>query len=115
MLAFCYSNLIHKNKFEITYPEKEQIVDAVSICKTVVSELSTQKWEREEYKLEMLLAAEGIIVIAELFAKLAGYELKRISDTDHWLKEYRKNWLKSNKESELSEIEKMFITLEETI
>lgn len=112
MLAFCYSNLIYKNKVDITYPEKQQIEDAISICKTVMTELSGQKWDREEYRTEMLLVAEGIIVIAELFAKLAGYDMQRISDTDHWLKEYRKTWLKSNKESELSEIEKMFIALE---
>ena len=112
MLLFCYSNLIHKNKFDITYPEKEQIEEAVSLCKTVIAELTGQKWVREEYRTEMLLAAEGIIVMAELFAKLAGYEIKRISDTDHWLKEYRKNWLKSNKESELSDIVNIFISLD---
>lgn len=112
MLAFCYSNFIHENKFDITYPSEKQIEEAISICTTIMTELSAQNWEREEYKAEMLLSAEGFIVIAELFAKLAGYKIKLVSNTERWLKEYRKSWLRANKESELSEIEKMFITLE---
>jgi len=113
MLAHCYSNLTHEDKFNIVYPEKHQIEAAVLLCKTVISELTEQKWEKDEYREEMLLAAEGIIVIAELFAKCAGYNIERIADTSLWLKKYRQRWLKSNKESELCEIEKMFISLEE--
>ena len=53
------------------------------------------------------------MVIAELFAKLAGYQVERYSDTKQWLKKYREKWVQKNKESELHEIEKMFLTLEE--
>lgn len=111
-LLFCYSNLIYENKFEVTYPEKQEIENAISICKTVMDELSAQSWKKDEYRKEMLLAAEGIVVIAEIYAKLAGYEIKRISNTENWLKNYRRKWLESNKESQLSDIEKIFITLE---
>lgn len=111
-LASCYSNIIHKEKMDIKFPEKEHIEEAVSICRTVLEELSKQKWSREEYQVEMMLSAEGIMVMAELFAKLAGYKIERTSDTENWLKKYRSRWLEVNKESELSEIEKMFLTLE---
>ena len=60
----------------------------------------------------MILCAESLIVIAEIFAKISGNPRKRISDTAEWLKRYRESWLQSNKESELGEIEKMFTAYE---
>ncbi len=111
--AWCYSNLKYEEKYIIEYPSKDDLMQTVSICQNVIDDLAEQKWERDEYRTEMLLAAEGITVIAELYAKLAGYNIARVSDTTHWLNEYRKSWLKYNKESELSEIENMFVFLEE--
>lgn len=111
-LAHYYSNLMHSDKINVSFPEKEQIEETVALCKTLIDELSEQKWGRDNYREEMILASEGVIVMAELFAKLAGYDIKRISDTSLWLNKYHQSWLESNKESELCEIEKMFLTLE---
>lgn len=112
MLVFCYSNLIYKNKFEIAYPTQQEIEEAITISQAVIDDLENQQWKKDEYRTEMLLAAEGIIVIAELFAKLAGYEIQRISKTEIWLRKFRDSWLKFNKESELEEVEKIFVTIE---
>ena len=113
MLTYCYSNCIYEKKFAIRYPAAEDVVSAQLICKEVKEKLSGESWERDEYRQELLIAAEGIMVIAELFAKLAGYQVERYSDTKQWLKKYREKWVQKNKESELHEIEKMFLTLEE--
>lgn len=111
-LTFLYSNLIYDKKFEFEYPSMDDIEYSVSVAQSVVKELSGQIWEREEYRSEMLIAAEGITVMAELFGKFAQYRIERVSDTKEWLKKYRESWVKYNKESELCEIEKMFVFLE---
>lgn len=111
-LAFCYSNQIHENKVDITYPPQEDVEEAVSISSGVLSKLSAEKWERDNYRCEILISAEGIIVLAELLAKLAGYKIARVSDTKEWLSKFRERWMLSNKESELYRLEKMFTTLE---
>lgn len=61
---------------------------------------------------EMLIAAEGIAVMAELFAKAADYDIKRYTDTGKWLGKYSRKWLEKNKPSELCEIEKVFRGME---
>lgn len=111
-LVHIYSNFIYDNKFNVRVIEKADIESAISDCCRVIDELSGQSWERDNYRAEMLLAAEGILVMAELYAKLQGESRSRISDTSAWLKKYRESWLKYNKESELSEIEKFFTYLE---
>lgn len=112
MLAKCFSNCIYEKKFEITYPEKEDILWVKEIYTRVVNKLDKQTWERDEYRQEMLLAAEGLLVMAELFAKFAGYKMERLSDTGKWLEKYSEKWMQKNKASELFRIQEMFITLE---
>ncbi len=108
-----YSNLCYGSDFEYQYPEEEAVKSAVGTCLKVIDGVKSQTWEKEEYRREMLIAAEGIIVMAELLAKLAGYKIERVSDTFSWLKALRESWLISNKESELREIEKMFNYVEQ--
>ena len=109
-----YSNLLHKYEVPWSkYPSEEDLRAAASETKTIVEELSQQKWERDEFRLEMLLAAEGTAVIAELMLKHMGFSVERWTDTEKWLKKYREQWLKRNKESELFRIEELFRHLEE--
>lgn len=58
----------------------------------------------DEYRQEMLIAAEGICVMAELSAKLAGYEIEPVTDARAWLDKYSDSWLRKNKPSELYRI-----------
>ncbi|MBQ4526459.1 MAG: hypothetical protein II998_00140 [Clostridia bacterium] len=51
------------------------------------------------------------IIMAENIAVLAGYDVNIESDTVAWVKKHRKAWLEQNKESELGEIEKVFLTI----
>ena len=70
--------------------------------------LEREKWDSDEYRQEMLLAAEGICVMAELYAKLEGIAVTRMTNTEEWLKKYRTKWMQKNKESELCNIEELF-------
>lgn len=112
ILVYIYSNCIYENNFEISYPAKEDLLNAQSTCKNIVEKLDKVEWECDEYRQEIMIAAEGIMVMAELFAKFADYEIERYTDTEQWLKKYRIKWVEKNKESELCEIEKMFRTFE---
>ena len=77
--------------------------------------LCGESWRNDEYRQELLLAAEGICVMAELSAKLAGYELERVSSTEEWLCKYRQKWLEKNKASEVYRIEEMFLYYEQEV
>ena len=109
----CYSNILVKKKTPITFPSLDTVKKIQSTCQQVMQELSDQIWQQDEFRKEMLLSAEGIIVIAELLAKVAGYPLTRISDTKAWLERYCENWLRKNKKSELPEVQRIYLTLEE--
>lgn len=70
--------------------------------------LACEHWKNDDYRTEMLIAAEGICVMAEVSAKLAGYHTKRVTDTERWLEQYSDSWLRKNKPSELHRIREMF-------
>ncbi len=110
-----YSNCIFPGR-EIRwtqYPSIEGAHEAAVKSKELYDELSAQKWERDEYRIELLSALEGTGVIAELFVKhMTGTEPERWTNTEEWLKKYRKLWLEKNKESELFRIEEFFRSVE---
>lgn len=106
-----YSNCIFPGR-EIRwtqYPSVDDVREAAKKAKELYDELSTQKWERDEYRIELLSALYGTGVIAELFEKhMTGTEPERWTNTEEWLKKYRELWVKKNKESELFRIEEFF-------
>ena len=72
-------------------------------CLELQEQLSAP-WPRDNYRLEILNAAEAICLVAELTAKFGGTPVKRITDTEKWIADYEENWRRTNKESELSEM-----------
>lgn len=89
---------------EVTWIQKRYL--------NIKENLSKEHWEQDEYRKEMLIAAEGICVMAELTAALAGYEAgkekKRVTNTEHWMEAYSESWMRKNKSSELYRIREMF-------
>lgn len=65
-------------------------------------------WEREDFRREFLCAAEGICLMAELYAKADGMEVNQLVDGDKWMADYAANWRRTNKESELRDILELF-------
>ena len=110
-----YSNMLYENKIECEIPCKETLSDCHKRCIDLISKLQSEHWGNDIYREEMLIAAEGVLVMTELFAGITGYHMPRCTNTRNWLMKYRNMWLSKNKESELCEIEKMFITIEDSL
>ena len=109
-----YSNLLNKLEFPWSkYPAAEDVLAAAAEAKPLIEELSQQKWDRDEFRQELISALEGTAIMAELFAKHMGLKPKRWTDTEKWLEKYRALWLRRNKESELFRIEEIFRHMEE--
>ena len=86
-----------------------ETVTAVQNAYTLLAaQLKAQVWTLDAYRQELLLCLEGLCVMAELWGKLSGLSVERITDTQSWLAGYRASWLARNKESELSRIEEVF-------
>ena len=112
-LANAYNNTLFEKKRLFYPPTFDMVKHIQKTCKQVMDELSGQSWKQDEFRKQMILAAEGIIVIAELIGKVAGYPVERITDTKKWLDIYSEEWLKKNKRSELTETQHMYLTLDE--
>ena len=111
----CYSNHIYKKRFAVNIPDINTLIEIQKECDEFIAELSSVVWTEDEYRKEMLIAAEGIEVMAELLSKENGNPIERHTDTGKWLEKYRKRWLLKNKESELREIERVFITMDKCL
>lgn len=112
-LIWSYSKMTMNTQIhEYELPTLAEIENSIKACQGVIAELKTQTWEIDKYRTEFILAAEGIIVVAEMLAKFAGYPHERVSDTAEFLKHYRESWIVSNKESELYRLEKLFCELD---
>lgn len=74
----------------------------------IQKKLSAEKWTLDEYRQELLIAAEAVCLTAELMATYEGKDVNRLTDTEAWLKKFRAKWTAKNKESELYRIEDFF-------
>ncbi len=111
--AKCYGNVISNSEVykDIQIVSEKDVLETLEESFNIIRELKNDEWQ-DEYKEQILLSAEGVAVMAELMALYAGYSVVRKTNTEKWLQKYREKWLEANKESELSEIEKLFYTLE---
>lgn len=109
-IHFCnaYHNARYQTDVATTYIQKEEVVKIQALYTQFKNELSSLTWEKDEYRKEMLMVAEGVCVTTELFAKLSNVEAERLTNTQEWLKKHREFWLANNKESELCHLEEMF-------
>lgn len=100
-----------RSRFGITDWEKKNLpIDLAKVqadYQAIVEELASQSWKNDEYRQEMLIAAEGVCVVAELIEKMRGNDPKRITDTHRWLEKYKAKWLEKNQASELYRIEEL--------
>lgn len=113
-LVKSYWNIVNEETiYEVEFLPEEELIKVVDDSFEILKSVGKCEWENIRYKNQILLVAEGLAVMAELLAKLAGYKIHRRTDTNKWLKKYKTAWLEDNKESELREIEKMFLYLEQ--
>ena len=101
-----------KHRYNVVTPDHEdKVIDLPKIQKAYLEfaeEFSSQSWKNDEFRQEMLIAAEGACVIAEMQEKLEGKKPERITNTDAWLGKFREKWLQKNKKNELHLIEELF-------
>lgn len=97
--------------FEANVSE-EAMLAVQKLYKELYPEIEAQDWTHEDFKAEMLLALEGLCVLAELGAKVAEIDCTRLTDTKAFLARYREKWLAKNKISELGRIEDIFLYME---
>ena len=88
---------------------REMTKAGIADCKKALTE---QSWSYEEAREEMLIAMEGICMMAELAAKVKGIPVERMTDTKEWIEKYSKKWEQKNKPCELSRITEMFAYLD---
>lgn len=107
---FCQNYFAHRyeNGEGMEFISEDEVKLIQKGYQEIAERLSDQKWEYDEYRQELLIAAEGVCVMAELSAKMAGYKVALITDTKVWLERYREKWLAKNKPSELYRIVEMF-------
>jgi len=106
---FCRVYFYHRYGYESD--KTESVPDLIAVQNAyaeLAKSLSGEKWTNDEYRQELLLAAEGICVIAELWKKLLGYPVSRLTDTRQWLHKYSEKWLQKNQPNELYRIQEMF-------
>lgn len=89
----------------------EQIKFIQDEYKAITAELAKQQWRNDEIREELLICVEGICVIAELTAKMAGQKITPLLDVTEWFDKFKEKWLAKNKIGELGEIEKIFAYL----
>ena len=112
-LAKSYWNDLKGQIYDVSFKSEQDLINSVNECFSVIETAENSEWGEARYKNQIILAAEGYAVIAELLAKQAGYSVHRRTDADKWVEKYKAAWLEDNKESELREIEKMFSYLEQ--
>ena len=106
---FCRTYFYHRYQDESDQKYDEPDLAAAQTGYTQLAEkLSAEKWINDEYRQEMLLAAEGICVMAELWEKLLGHPVNRLTDTRQWLEKYSEKWLQKNQKDELFRICEIF-------
>lgn len=86
---------------------KEDLLAIQSLLPELRQRLSGT-WEKDEFRREFLCAAEGICLMAELYGKLEGMDVKPLVDPDKWQADYAANWRRTNKEKELGNILELF-------
>lgn len=106
-LVEAYSDLIHTEKVNPELPTCDEITAAISKSTAIVAELKEQKWEKDIYRNEIIIAAEAVIVMCQLFAKLSRFDIDEVVSVPEWLEKFKSSWLKSNKPSELEKIVSM--------
>ena len=102
-------------RYHTHYAEKSIVCDRSDLkkdCKVLIDELKFRSWQNDEYRQEMILAAEAVCLMAQMEEKMQGRCGEKIVDTQMWLKAFREKWLQKNKPSELYRIVDVFTYLD---
>ncbi len=88
--------------------KKEKLLSTQKTCQDLVERIKKDKWEKGEYKSQMILVAKGICLLQEYGFAMSGEKLNKIIDGKKWFDEYKEFWLSKNKPSELFRFEQIY-------
>jgi len=92
---------------------KADISEIQQKCMELSERLSNEQRIPKEYKEEMLIASDGICLLAELSAVMSGKAVDRSVCVDKWIEKFSDKWISKNKKSELDRITDMFAYINE--
>lgn len=107
--AFCQHICAARGWMAVTPDISLSVEDLTSLQKdaqAIVAQLQTT-WKNDHYRRELLLAAQGTCLTAELVAMQEGITVERTVDVEEWLTAYSERWLENNKPSELWRIQEL--------
>lgn len=100
-----YVDYRYGEKCDFEYaPVSQEGVAEIQKALPVLREKLAGAWELDNYRKEFLSVAEGLCLLAELSAKLAGREVTSLVNADAWMDDFRKSWRAQSKESELENL-----------
>ncbi len=109
---FCAAYFEHRRTGKSSYEITEARIDEITEeYKRIEKLLSEKTWRHDSVRRELLLAAEGTALMAELAGVMAGLKFDRVTDTVAWCDRFSERWLCNNKPSELYRIRDMFLYL----
>lgn len=108
-----------QNYFKTAFPAKKWTKPVIKDCTlddvqaayvALRDRLSAETWELDEYREEMLIAAEAVCVVAELanIFERSKSKTTRLTDTEAWIAKFSEKWLAKNKASELFRVQDFF-------
>lgn len=110
-----YSNFSVKSEMPVGNTPKESLERAEKECDTLIKDVLSDSWKQENYKEELLSAAEGMKVIIHFIAAYEGYKISENANPKKWIEEYSRLWLEKNKPSELHVVQDMIAVLSENL
>ncbi len=103
-----YAELRYGTKMPVEFTVSPAQVEAVQTeCLAIIRELSSQKWEYDEAREELILCARSLCALTQLAAKTVGTKAEAAVSVKEWVADYKTAWLAKNKASELYEIEEI--------
>ena len=90
----------------------EQIAETQKVCMDVVKELSTQTWEYDDARKQIMLCAESICALIQLGAKMYNLAYTPVVEPKAWIEKYKEAWLSTSKPSELDKFVEMILYID---
>ncbi len=91
-------------KLDVYIPPMGTVEETRRRISKLLDDVRAQRWGWQDCHEAFLVSAEGVLYMADCFAKMGNYPLPRLADAHAWIQRYRALWLKRNKPSELDAV-----------
>ncbi len=88
---------------------EEYYISTQKAIEDIIEQIKNTEFTDENIKREFLIAAEGDSLVVEWYAASLGIKAPSSVDFDCWLDDYIEKWNENSKQSELSELTRLFV------